>query len=224
MDQAERIQGRSPRWSDHPDLRTGGQFLSGSPDTTVLAWDLRPPRVADSVTLESVWNALAAREAGESFRSEGRFQSAPADTVKYFAERVKPVEALDPRRVQRLLADLDSAKSAVREAASKTLEGLDQQAIPYLESALKSTKSAEVRARVNRILERRRGTALSSEQLRQIRAVAVLEGIGNGESKNLLKKWADGAAGALLTMEVAAALKRLEAASKTKREGRARAR
>src|SRR5262249_5559995 len=29
----------------------GGQLLSGSQDTTVLAWDARPPHVADSVTL-----------------------------------------------------------------------------------------------------------------------------------------------------------------------------
>jgi hypothetical protein len=47
--------------------------------------------------------------------------------------------------------------------------------------------------------------------------VVVLERIGDGESKYLLKKWAGGPAGARLTMESAAALKRLEAASKTKR-------
>jgi RNA polymerase sigma factor (sigma-70 family) len=195
----------------------GGQLLSGSQDTTVLAWDMRPPRVADAVSLESAWDALAVREVGESFRSEGRFLSAPADAVKYMAERVKPGEALDPRRVQRLLADLDSDDFAVREAASNALEGLDQQALPYLESTLKSTESAEVRDRVNRILERRWVAAIPLEQLRQVRAVAVLERIGDGESKDLLKRWAGGPAGALLTMEAAAALKRLEAASKTKR-------
>src|SRR5262249_35934398 len=160
--------------------------------------------------------ALAAREAGESFRSEGRFSSSPADTAGYFAERVKPAEALDPKRVQRLLADLDSDDFAVREAASEALEGLDQQALPYLESTLKTTESAEVRKRVNRILERRWGAALPSEQLRQARAVAVLERIGDGESKDLLKKWAGGPAGALLTTEAAAAWKRLEAVPKTK--------
>jgi RNA polymerase sigma factor (sigma-70 family) len=195
----------------------GGQLLSGSSDTTVLAWDMQPPRVADAVSLESAWNALAAREAGESFRSEGRFLSAPADAVKYFAERVKPLEAPDPGRVRQLLADLDSDDFAVREAASQALGGLDRQAIPYLESTLQSTESAEVRDRVKRILEKLWGVAIPSEQLRQVRAVAVLERIGDGESKNLLKQWAGGPAGALLTMEAAAAWKRLEAASKTKR-------
>jgi RNA polymerase sigma factor (sigma-70 family) len=195
----------------------GGQLLSGSLDTTVLAWDLRPPRVADAVSLESAWDALAAREAGEAFRSEGRFLAAPAETARYFAARVKPAEALDPRRVQRLLTDLDSDKFAVREAASNALEGLDEQAVPYLEATLKTTASAEVRHRVSRILERRWGAAIPLEQLRQVRAVVVLERIGDGQSRNLLKQWAGGPAGALLTMESAAALKRLEAASKTKR-------
>jgi RNA polymerase sigma factor (sigma-70 family) len=195
----------------------GGQLLSGSQDTTVLAWDMQPPRVEDSVSLESAWNALAAREAGESFRSEGRFLAAPADAVKLFAEKVRPAEALDPERVQRWLADLDSDEFAVREAASKALEGLDQPVIPYLEATLENTKSAEVRERVTRILEHRWGAGLPSEQLRQVRAVMVLERIGDGESKNLLKKWAGGSVGALLTMEAAAALKRLEGVSKTKR-------
>jgi len=66
----------------------GGQLLSGSVDTTVLAWDIRPPRVAGSVSLESAWNDLATREAGESFKSEGRFLTSPADAVKFLAEKV----------------------------------------------------------------------------------------------------------------------------------------
>jgi HEAT repeat protein len=134
-----------------------------------------------------------------------------------FAEKVKPAAALDPKRVERLLADLDGDDFAVREAASKALAELDEQVTPYLEDTLKSTESEEVRVRVAKVLERRRGAAIFQEQLRQVRAVAVLERIGDGESKNLLKKWAGGPAGALLTTEAAAAVKRLEAVPKTKR-------
>src|SRR5438132_9821064 len=46
---------------------------------------------------------------------------------------------------------------------------------------------------------------------RPIRAVMVLELIGDGESKKLLMRWAAGPVGALLTLEASAALKRLEA-------------
>jgi hypothetical protein len=58
---------------------------------------------------------------------------------------------------------------------------------------------------------------LTSEQLRQVRAVLVLELIGDGASKNLMQSWAGGPVGALLTMEAAAALKRLEGEAKSKR-------
>jgi RNA polymerase sigma factor (sigma-70 family) len=194
-----------------------GQLLSGSVDTTVLAWDMRPPRVADTVSLESAWNDLAKREAGQSFQTEGRFLATPGETVRLFAEKIPPVEALDPKRMRRLLADLGSDVFAVREAASQALRGLDEQALPYLEATLKRPESLEVRIRVQRILEQKQGAALSSEQLRQIRAVIVLEQIGDGASKNLLRRWAGGPGGALLTREAAAALKRLEAVSKAKR-------
>jgi hypothetical protein len=194
-----------------------GLLLSGSVDTTVLAWDTQPPRVADSVVLESAWNDLATREASVSFRSEGRFLMAPADAVKFFAEKVKPVEALDVRRIQRLVADLGGDEFAVREAASKALQELDEQTIPYLEETLQSTESPEVRRRVKGLLEQKQKVAKTAEQIRQIRAVMVLEQIGNGEAKTLLQKWAGGPAGALLTMEASAALKRLNAEAKANR-------
>ncbi|HWG42285.1 MAG TPA: sigma-70 family RNA polymerase sigma factor [Gemmataceae bacterium] len=187
-----------------------GQILCGNPDTTVLAWDIRPPRVARSVPLESAWNDLATRESAASFQSEGRFLAAPADAVKLFAEKIKPVEALDPKRIQRLIADLGSDVFAVREAASQALHGLDEQALPYLEATRKRPESLEVRLRVTRILEQRQGVAITSERLRRIRAVAILERIGDGASKKLLKRWAGGPVGALLTREASAALKRLE--------------
>jgi RNA polymerase sigma factor (sigma-70 family) len=191
-----------------------GQILYGGLDTTVLARDVRPPRVAVSVPLERAWNDLATKEAGKSFQSEGRFLATPADTVKFFAEKVKPVTALDPKRIRRLLADLGSDEFTVREAASQALHGLDEQAIPYLEATLKSAVSLEVRLRVQRILEQKQETAITTEQLRQIRTVTVLERIGDGASKHLLKKWASGPVGALLTREASAALKRLETVSK----------
>jgi WD domain, G-beta repeat len=195
----------------------GGQFLSGSLDTTVLAWDTRPPRVANSVSLESAWNNLATKESGESFKSQGRFLAASAETVKFFAEKIKPVEALDPKRIQRWLADLGSDVFAVREGASTALLGLDEQAIPFLDATLKNAESAEVRERVKKILEQKRRAAMTTEQLRQIRAVMLLEMIADAESKNLLKKWASGPVGALLTMEAAGAVKRLEGAANAKR-------
>src|SRR5262249_4670550 len=140
-----------------------------------------------------------------------------ADTVKLFSEKIKTAEATDPKRMQRWLADLGSSEFAVREAASNALHGLDRQVVPYLEEALKSAASAEVRGRVKKLLEQLQGTENTPEQLRQIRAVMVLEQIGDGESKSLLGRWAEGPVGSLLTIEAASALHRLEGAAKVKR-------
>jgi RNA polymerase sigma factor (sigma-70 family) len=194
-----------------------GQVLCGGLDTTVLAHDIRPPHVAGPVSLDSAWNDLATREAGASFQSEGRFLAAPAETVQFFAKQITPPQTLEVKRVQRLLADLDSGVFAVREAAVQSLLGLDEQAIPYLEATLKNAPPLEVRVRVQKILEQKQTAAIPSEQLRQVRALTVLEQIGDDESKKLLKRWAGGPVGARLTVEAAAALNRLAALSKANR-------
>jgi hypothetical protein len=95
-----------------------------------------------------------------------------------------------------------------------------EHAIPYLEEALKNPGSLEVRLRVKPILaqkQREQRAGITLDQLRQIRAVMVLEWIGDGASKNLLKRWAGGPAGVRLTIEAAAALKRLETVAKVTR-------
>jgi hypothetical protein len=187
----------------------GGLLLSGSVDTTVLAWDLRPPRVAGSAPLDDAWKGLAAGDASEAFKVEGRFLSAPAETVKLFAKRIKPPPALDPKRMRQWLADLGSDDFTVRDAAARSIVELDHQAIPYLEAALKTGGSLEARRRMEQLLEQQRGTALAPELVRQMRAVMVLELIGDDAARGLLKQWAAGPAGARLTMEASAALQRL---------------
>jgi RNA polymerase sigma factor (sigma-70 family) len=187
----------------------GGQLLSGSLDTTVLAWDIRPPRVAVSVTLESAWNDMAKREADESFKSSGRFLAAPAGTVRLFAEMVKPIEAFDPKRVQGLIADLDSDQFAVRERASAELEKLGALAAPALHKALEGEPSAEARRRIEKVLEKTDNVAPRGEVLRSLRAIAVLEMIGTAEARSVLQDLAKGAEGASVTQAAKEALDRM---------------
>ena len=143
--------------------------------------------------------------------------------MKLFAEKIRPATAFDPKPIQLWLANLGSNNFAVREAATQALCDQDRQVLPYLKDTLKTAASADVRERVRKILDHYRRTPFTAEQLRQNRAVMILERIGDGESKKLLKKWADGPASALLTEEASAALKRLEAVSKsepvTQRQG-----
>ena len=127
-------------------------------------------------------------------------------------------------RIQRLRADLGCDQFAVREAANKALDTLDQQIIPHLEKTRKSTKSLEHNSRLRRIIEQRQRAQLAPEQLRQLRAVMVLELIEDSAAKNLLKSWASGPDGALLNVEASGALKRLEVAWNASRKSEDRAR
>src|SRR5205823_1772859 len=44
----------------------GGQLLSGSLDTTVLAWDFRIPPARAAGSFETAWNDLAVRDASQA--------------------------------------------------------------------------------------------------------------------------------------------------------------
>jgi len=82
---------------------------------------------------------------------------------------------------------------------------------------MKSAETLEHRSRLRRIIEQRQAAPIASAQLRQMRAVMVLELIGDADSQKLLTKWAGGPEAALLTREASAALKRLEAGSNANR-------
>ncbi len=195
---------------------SSGQLLSGSRDTTVLAWDTSPPRGDASVTLESAWTDLAKQNASIAFKSQGRFVSAPSEAVKLFAEMIKPAPD-NAKRIQQSIVDLDSPRFAMRENASKTLSDLGEQAKPYLEESAKAAKSADALDRIRKILDHPKEITITPEQLRQIRAVMVLELINDETSKNLLKQWAGGFKGDLLTEEAGAALKRLASGANVNR-------
>ncbi|HMF13151.1 MAG TPA: hypothetical protein VKE94_12630, partial [Gemmataceae bacterium] len=185
------------------------QLLSGSLDTTVLAWDLRPPRPGTKITLDAAWMDLAKQESAEAFKAEGHFLAAPADAVKFFAEKVKPVEALDPTRVQRLLDDLDSDQFAVRKRASAELEQTGETVAPALRKALEREPSTEARRRIEELLKNIDNIAPQGELLRSLRAIEVLELIGTAEAKAVLQDLAKGAAGASVTRAAKGALNRM---------------
>src|SRR5262249_5078481 len=57
-----------------------------------------------------------------------------------------------PGRIRRLLNDLDSPQFRVREAATRELRQLGEQAVPALEEALRRPASQEVARRLGRLL------------------------------------------------------------------------
>jgi HEAT repeat protein len=120
-------------------------------------------------------------------------------------DHLHPVVAADAKRLATLLADLDSEQFTVRDKAARELERLGESALPALKKAQEESTSAEVRRRVEQLLAKEQ----SSPHLREARAVEVLEHIATPETRELLRKLAEGVPEARLTREAKAALERL---------------
>jgi WD40 repeat protein len=193
----------------------GRLLAASSSDAPVYTWDVTgafaPSRPAPTAAeLGRCWDELAGADAEAAFRAIRRLAGSPGAAVPFLRERLKPVAAVPPERLRRLLADLDGDDFAARRRAAAELEALADIAAPELRKALGGVASAEVRRALQKALD-----GLDSptpERLRAVRAVEALEWAGTPGAARLLDELARGAQGATLTAEAAAARDRLRKA------------
>ncbi|HEV3262792.1 MAG TPA: WD40 repeat domain-containing protein [Gemmataceae bacterium] len=196
----------------------GRRLVSTGADGLVMVWRIVPslpdlPWVAlRSQEKEERWADLACGDPALAYRAVATLVAGGGPVVPFLAGRLRPILPADARRhkrVDQLLADLDSKQFRVRQNASKELAGLGAAAEPALRKALASPPSLEVRRRLEGLLEQLPSAAPSPEHLRLQRAVAVLEYIGSPEARQLLSQLAAGVPEAQLTQEAAASLERM---------------
>jgi WD40 repeat protein len=200
----------------------GGKTLaSASADTSVLIWDLsalasrpRRRRVFTDAELETRWQVLMGHDAEKAFSAMYDLAAAPAHSVPFLNQRLKPAPALDLERVSRQLADLGDSAFKVREKAAANLLQMDGAVVPFIDKALASAPVLEVQLRLKKIRDQLTSLLLTGEALRLSRAVEVLEHIGTPEARRLLERLAGGAPGSLTTTSARAALDRLTRAVK----------
>ena len=119
---------------------------------------------------------------------------------------MRPIAVSDTRRVRQLVTDLDSEEFIVRNAAIGELDQLGEGAGPALRELLAGKPPLEVRRRVETLLEKWAKQPLPPEILR---AVEVLEQVGNSEARQVLESMALGAQQARQTREARTSLQRL---------------
>jgi hypothetical protein len=195
----------------------GKTLVSGSSDTTVLVWDVairadRKPPAAElsAAQLDSLWAELAGADARKAYDAFRTLSAGPKQTATLLRERVKPVEAPDPKRVAALLVELESDVFITRKRAVDALEHLGELIEPDLKRVLAGGPSLETRQRVERVLEKlATGQAPPPDVLQALRAVEVLEQAGGPEAREVLQTLSQGAAGAKLTKQAKASLERL---------------
>jgi hypothetical protein len=169
------------------------------------------------LTLEANWADLLSDDAGKAYHAVQSLTGVPAQTLPFLQQRLRPVAVLTPgekQHVTQLLAHLDSDRFEQRQKATREIESLGESARPQIRAFLETKPSLEARQRAEHLLGKVQGW--TSERLRILRAVEVLEHIGDASARTLLKKLSQGAATALVTEEAKASLARLDGAGRGK--------
>jgi HEAT repeat protein len=110
-------------------------------------------------------------------------------------------------KVPKLIAELDSNDFSTRQQATRQLESLGEVAKPALEKALDDNPSAEMRRRIEAVLEKLKGP-IPAELMRAFRAIDVLEHIGSRQAQQVLETLAQGAPASFVSQAAKASLER----------------
>jgi RNA polymerase sigma factor (sigma-70 family) len=194
----------------------GRRLATGSPDTTALVWDLRacalgrPAAKVTAADVEGLWTDLFSDDGHKSYRAMWTLAAAPKEAMPLLRSQLKPAAATDADRLKHLIKSLDADEFEARESATEELEKIGAAAEAALRKVLQGQPSAEVKQRVELLLGKLRTASASPEQVREARALELLEQLGTPEATDLLKALAKGAPEARLTNEAKAALHRAE--------------
>jgi WD40 repeat protein len=201
----------------------GRRLATGASDTTVLLWDLTGAADADvakgkpgAEELDKLWAELNEANAQTAFQAMRRLQGAPEGAVALLGKHLKPIEGkkADADTTAKLIAELDADNFDERERATAELAALGRAAEDPLKRVLAAKPSAEVKQRIELLLEKLRDKGPSLRLVRPLRAVEVLERLGTPEARKLLEGLAKGQADAPLTEAAKGALGRLDRAAK----------
>jgi WD40 repeat protein len=188
----------------------GRQLLSGGMDTQAFLWNVAPSDQTTDLSdndLERLWGELASDNAAIAYHAAWVLAESPDKTLTVFKEKLKPLPSPDLTRVPRLLADLDNEEFEVREAAFKELQALGPVIEGKLRQILYGKPTLEVRKRVEMLVSEIHHRPLPAAELRQIRALQVLEWIDMPAAMALLEPLAHGAPKLRITQDAEAALR-----------------
>jgi hypothetical protein len=188
----------------------GRSLASASGDTTTVVWDpwFAPGGKPAPAALQAAWTDLGRDDAAVAYRALCTLRADSDRAVEILDKQVRPVPASDAAALTKWIAGLDNDRFAVREKARTELERLGEAAGPALRQALAGKPGAEGAEHIRRLLEKLDDR--SPDRLALTRAVELLERIGTPEARRVLDGLARGAAGARLTEDAKASLRRLD--------------
>jgi WD40 repeat protein len=193
--------------------RDGRSLFVANSDSTILEWDVsgsfgHKTEKPNQDRLIALWQKLA-ETPDKAYPAAWELLNHPAESVPFLIIKVAPVKPVEEKRVRQLVSRLDSESFAEREEAGRQLLALGEQALPLLRQALKDGTSLEARKRIEEVIESL-SRLPTPDQLRLLRAVAVLEWSNRPEAVEHLQRLAGGAPSDLLTRAAKAAWQRLK--------------
>jgi RNA polymerase sigma factor (sigma-70 family) len=195
----------------------GRSLVTGSFDATALVWDLtgsalvkKPSEPLTDVALELLWHDLGLPEGKEGDRAIWELTRSAKQSIPFLEKQLRAGPKGDTQTVERLIVDLDSDSFETRERATAALLKMGKSIQEQLKAALTKGPSAEVRTRLEKVLQELGGANVDA-RLRQRRLVTVLEYAAVPEARALLKQLAEKGSSEEVKQEAAAALKRLQA-------------
>src|SRR5205814_205176 len=104
----------------------GRKLVSGGYDLTAILWDVTgmmkdgqfPEQPVKDEALQGLWADLADANAASAHKALWKMVAAPKQSVPLLKSRLKPVPAVDAKRVEQLVTELGSADFSTRERAA----------------------------------------------------------------------------------------------------------
>jgi WD40 repeat protein len=200
------------------------RLATGGDDGLAYVWDLvgpgtgKLPLALDEARLLAAWKALGNENGPELNAALAALIARPADSVPFLRGRLGSVSAVEQKRIDALIIDLDHDQFRVRDAAARQLESLGELAVASLVAAARDVKrSAEVRDRAS-VLVKRIGAgddpATSAVARQSLRAIEALEHADTPPARALLDDLAARGRTRLLQEEAAKSVNRRDSAAR----------
>jgi RNA polymerase sigma factor (sigma-70 family) len=172
------------------------QSLALSPDGTMLAttavdgkgiflWTTAarrlshtgPPVELSPPALAAIWGDLASSQRDKADAAWEKLGAAGDTAVPFIAEKIRAiaVPAIDIKKIEKAMADLDADKFAVRERASKDLIAMGELAVIPIRRFLEKGPSQEATSRAHQILEKIAQPTPSPDHQRVMEIIDLLE-------------------------------------------------
>jgi hypothetical protein len=188
----------------------GNTLITTSWDSTMLIWDVAGGRTnaKPRAGSDELWKLLADADVEKAGRAVFAMAESPTDALAILRAHVKSV-SVTVESIDKLVGDLDHPRFAEREKAAKELGMLGRMTESALKKKLASKPSPEVTMRIEKLLADFKSVRPTVDQLRESRAVEILERIGTNQATDFLRKLASGTEGAPLTRLATEAVNRV---------------